>query len=61
MEEQEIIKKNKLIAEFMGHTVYPKTYNEKTKNWDYDKKWKGERCDYEPYHINNRIVYYYTN
>lgn len=49
--ENEILEGNALIAEFMGKTVYPRTWSEKKKEWIYDKKWKGQGCDYEPFQL----------
>jgi 3-keto-L-gulonate-6-phosphate decarboxylase len=43
--ENTIIESNKLIAEFMGKTVYPVIGDK-----DY-KKWKGQFCDYEIFQL----------
>ena len=45
MTSKEIIEGNKLIAEFMGKTIYPVRG---TKEF---KKWKGTPCDYEYFEV----------
>lgn len=45
--QQEIEEGNKLIAEFMGMTIYPEKVAAKNKQgWKWSYNWKGERCDF---------------
>lgn len=46
---------NKLIAEFDGKSVYPKTF--KKGGWVWDKVWNGERCEYDPWEIHYHDSY----
>jgi hypothetical protein len=49
MTEEQIIEGNKLIAEFMGKSIYPRNWN--------DENWEGERRDYMPHEVKYHASY----